>query len=74
MTRLLTLAYGSHLSTSTACGFAGNSANRSIMTLRGGGGRRLPDMVISLRPMGAGGCGGASRITSGSGVNGLAGC
>lgn len=44
------------------------------MTLRGAGGSLLPDMVMILRPTGAGGSGGASRITSGSGVSGRAGC
>jgi hypothetical protein len=37
--------------------------------LRGGGGRRLPEMVMRLGPTGAGGCGGASRTTRGSGVS-----
>lgn len=30
--------------------------------------------MINLRPTGAGACGGASRMTNGSGVTGLAGC
>ena len=34
----------------------------------------LPEIVINLRPTGAGACGGASRMTNGSGVTGLAGC
>ena len=59
---------------STDCGFAGNSANLSMTTLRGGGGKRLPLIVISFLPIFVGGNGGASRITSGSGVLGLAGC
>ncbi len=45
-----------------------------MMTLRGGGGSCLPLMVIFLMPIGAGGSGGASLITSGSGVSGLGGC
>jgi hypothetical protein len=42
--------------------------------LRGGGGSFLPEMVIVLTPTGLGGSGGASLITSGSGVCGLGGC
>ena len=45
-----------------------------MITFRGAGGKRLPDIVIILRPIGAGGSGGASRITRGSGVVGRAGC
>jgi hypothetical protein len=47
---------------------------RSIMTLRGGGGMRFPEIVMTLRPTQGGGGGGASRITSGGGVIGLGGC
>ena len=56
------------------CGLEGNGARRSMTTLRGGGGKRLPDIVMTLRPMCGGGAGGFSRITSGSGVDGRAGC
>ena len=45
-----------------------------MMTLRGGGGKSLPEMVMILRPTGCGAGGGASRILSGSGVMGRAGC
>lgn len=44
-----------------------------MTTLRGGGGNFLPGMVIIFCPSLAGGLGGASRITSGSGVSGRAG-
>jgi len=33
----------------------GNGAILSIITLRGGGGRRLPEIVMSFLPTGAGG-------------------
>ena len=52
--------YGSHLSAMIACGLAGMGANLSITTFRGGGGNRLPEIVINLRPTGGGGLGGAS--------------
>lgn len=58
----------------TDCGLAGSGAKRSMITLRGGGGKRLPEIFISLRPMTGGGGGGCSRITNGSGVTGLGGC
>lgn len=74
MTRRLTSLYGSHLSIKTDCGLLGIGASLSITTLRGGGGSRLPEMVISLRPTGCGAWGGASRIIRGSGVDGLGGC
>ena len=45
-----------------------------MTTFLGGGGNRLPEIVISLRPTGAGGLGGASLTIKGSGVDGLAGC
>jgi hypothetical protein len=45
-----------------------------MTTFRGGGGNCLPDIVIIRRLTGVGGCGGASRITNGSGVSDLAGC
>jgi phage tail tape-measure protein len=45
-----------------------------ILTLRGGGGIRLPEILITLRPMGMGGGGGASRTIIGCGVMGLGGC
>ena len=45
-----------------------------MITFLGGGGNRLPEIVINLRPTGAGAWGGASRTTNGSGVSGLAGC
>lgn len=57
----------------SACGLTGSGASLSITTLRGGGGRRLPLIVTILRPMAGGGAGGASLITSGSGVQGLGG-
>jgi hypothetical protein len=70
----LTCEYGSHLSTITDCGLDGSGANLSMITFLGGGGRRLPEMVITLRPTCAGGWGGASLITKGSGVHGRGGC
>ena len=45
----------------------------SMMTFLGGGGKVLPEIVISFRPIDCGGFGGISRITIGSGVSGLAG-
>lgn len=48
MTRRLTWPYGSHLSMITDCGLLGNGANLSITTLRGGGGIRLPEIVITF--------------------------
>ena len=39
--------------------------NLSMTTLRGGGGIRLPAIVITLRPIRAGVGGGISRTTSG---------
>lgn len=45
-----------------------------MITLRGGGGIRLPEIVITFRPTGGGGGGGASRITNGGGVVGRGGC
>jgi hypothetical protein len=58
----------------TDWGFEGIGGRRSMITLRGGGGIRLPEMVITLRPTDGGGGGGASRITNGGGVIGLGGC
>lgn len=74
ITRRLISPYGSQRSMITFCGLLGNGARRSITTLRGGGGIRLPEMVILLEPMACGGMGGASRTISGSGVVGRAGC
>ena len=74
MTRLFVCVYGSHRSIMMPCGLEGSGAKRSMTTLRGGGGKRLPDIVMTLRPMCGGGAGGFSRITSGSGVDGRAGC
>lgn len=45
-----------------------------MTTLRGGGGIRLPLIVITFLPTCAGGGGGASRTTNGCGVIGLGGC
>ena len=56
------------------CGLVGMGASLSITTLRGGGGMRFPEMVITFLPTGQGGIGGASLITNGSGVAGLGGC
>lgn len=58
----------------TDCGLHGSGAKRSMTTFLGGGGKRLPEIVIIFGPTCAGGCGGASRMTKGSGVAGLAGC
>jgi len=74
ITRRLTSPYGNHLSTMTFCGFDGSGASLSITTFRGGGGRRLPPIVILFGPTGCGGYGGASRTTIGSGVAARAGC
>jgi hypothetical protein len=74
MTRRLTWLYGNQRSIRMACGFAGMAASLSIMTLRGGGGSCLPEMVIFLMPIGAGASGGDSRMISGSGVSGRGGC
>ena len=74
MTFLFWAVYGSHRSTMTDCGLSGSGAIRSIITLRGGGGKWLPDIVINLRPIAGGGGGGASRNTIGSGVFGFGGC
>ena len=57
-----------------ACGFGGNGARRSIITLRGGGGKRLPGTIITFLSKVGGGFGGFSRRTSGGGVCGLWGC
>lgn len=46
MTRRLTCEQGSHRSMITDCGFCGIGARRSMITLRGGGGTRLPLIVI----------------------------
>lgn len=59
MTFRLVSAYGNHLSIKTACGLAGNGAIFSTMNFLGGGGSLLPEIVINLRPTGAGGGGGA---------------
>ena len=74
ITLRLTSTYGNHLSIRTDCGLLGNWAIRSTTTLRGGAGKRLPEMVMICWPIHGGGCGGASRMTKGSGVHGLAGC
>lgn len=58
----------------TDWGLLGKGASLSITTFLGGGGIRLPEIVITLRPTAAGGCGGASRTTNGCGVTGLGGC
>ena len=60
MTLRLTSLYGSHLSIMTDCGLHGSGAKRSMTTFLGGGGNRLPEIVINLRPTGGGGLGGAS--------------
>ncbi len=52
----------------------GNGARRSTITFLGGGGNVRPDIEMNLRPIRGGGVGGASRITSGSGVGGFGGC
>ena len=71
MTRLSGLSYGSHLSTTTDCGLAGNIGSFSTTTRRGAGANRLPGMTISFLHKGMGGHGGNSLITRGSGVHGL---
>ncbi|RNA35176.1 hypothetical protein BpHYR1_023981 [Brachionus plicatilis] len=58
----------------TDCGLDGRGGRRSMITFLGGGGIRLPEMVITFRPSGTGADGGASRMTKGSGVSGRAGC
>ncbi len=58
----------------TACGFCGNGAKRSIITLRGGGGNRLPGTIITFLSNAGGGCDGLSRRTKGGGVCGRGGC
>lgn len=50
------------------CGFIGNGASLSMMTLRGGGGSFFPLIVILTCLTCAGISGGASRIMSGLGV------
>ena len=45
-----------------------------MITLRGGGGIFLPEIVIILRPIIGGGCGGTSRTINGGGVTGRGGC
>ena len=58
---------------STLGGLAGNWGSLSMTTLRGGGGSRLPDMVITFWPSRGGAGGGSSRNTNGSGVRGTTG-
>jgi len=58
----------------TACGLAGTGGSLSTITFLGGGGKRLPVIVIIFLPTAAGGDGGASRTIKGSGVHGLGGC
>ncbi|RNA40872.1 hypothetical protein BpHYR1_033622 [Brachionus plicatilis] len=57
----------------TGWGFAGTWGSRSMTTFLGGGGSRFPEMVMIFLLTGAGGVGGASRMTIGSGVVGLCG-
>jgi len=45
-----------------------------MTTFLGGGGIRLPEIVILFEPTGRGGDGGASRTMRGSGVAGRGGC
>ena len=45
----------------TDCGLVGSGASLSMITFLGGGGRRLPEIVINFTPNAVGGCGGASR-------------
>jgi len=47
--------YGIQRSTMIACGFLGNLGKRSTTTLRGGAGKRLPEIVITLRHCTGGG-------------------
>lgn len=73
-TRLGTSPYGNQRSIITFCGLFGIGASLSMTTFLGGGGIRLPEMVIRFVPIGRGACGGASRRMSGSGVDGRGGC
>lgn len=63
-------SYGSQRSTMTHCGLGGILGMRSMITLRGGGGKRLPAMTIRFGLVIGGAFGGCSRYTSGSGVFG----
>ena len=74
ITLRFTSLYGNHLSMITFCGLLGNGASLSMTTFLGGGGNRLPEMVILFGPTGIGGCGGASRMINGSGVSIRGGC
>jgi len=58
----------------TFWGLAGTGGKRSMITLRGGGGTRLPAMTIRFGWTLGGGGGGASRMTRGLGVSGRGGC
>jgi len=58
----------------TGCGLGGIGANLSTTTFLGGGGNGFPEMVMTCCGMHGGGHGGASRMTRGSGVQGLGGC
>jgi hypothetical protein len=48
ITLLLCAEYGNHRSTIIACGLLGNGAYLSIITFLGGGGNRLPEIVITF--------------------------
>ena len=52
MTLRLVWAYGNHLSVIIDCGLVGIGANRSMTTLRGGGGNLRPEIDMNLRPTG----------------------
>jgi hypothetical protein len=54
-------------------GFGGNWGKRSTITLRGGGGKILPGMMIFLCGINDGGFGGRSRIVIGGSSSGSAG-
>jgi len=58
--------YGSHRSITIFSGRLGSGAIRSTTTLRGGGGIRLPEIVIRFTPILGGGVGGASRTIKGT--------
>ena len=54
--------YSNHLSIIMSCGGCGNWGSRSVIILRGGGGRTLPGMTWCSAGIGAGACGGLSLI------------
>ncbi len=56
----------------TSCGSGGYSGSRSMTTLRGGGGKKPPGMLILIGLICFGFLGGASRMTKGFGGLGLA--